>query len=305
MDTVMELTAFGPNGGDALDEAQTVISRLEGLLSATGPDSEIYAANHSDGGAVSLSEETAEVVSRALELCADTGGALDVSIYPLVQAWGFTTGSFAVPDEETIAALLSQVDYTRIQLDGTQLTVPSGMEIDLGAVAKGYTGDCILALFRERGLTSAMLSLGGNVQVLGAKPDGSRWNVAIQDPFGEGYAAVVSAENQAVVTSGGYQRYFEEDGVRYWHILDPATGAPARKGLVSVTIVCDSGVLADCLSTALFVMGKDQAADYWRSRQDFDFVLIGEDGSVSISQGLQDTFSLYGDWAGQDVEVVS
>jgi thiamine biosynthesis lipoprotein len=115
----------------------------------------------------------------------------------------------------------------------------------------------------------------------------------------------VSAENQAVVTSGGYQRYFEEDGVRYWHILDPATGAPARKGLASVTIVCDSGVLADCLSTALFVMGKDQAADYWRSRQDFDFVLIGEDGSVTISLGLQDTFSLYGDWAGQDVEVVS
>jgi thiamine biosynthesis lipoprotein len=150
-----------------------------------------------------------------------------------------------------------------------------------------------------------MLSLGGNVQVLGDKPDGSRWNVAIQDPFGDGYAAVVSVEDQAVVTSGGYQRYFEQDGVRYWHILDPATGAPARSGLVSVTIVGTSGVLADCLSTALFVMGREQAADYWRARRDFDFVLIGEDGSVTISQGLQDTFSLYGDWAGQNVEVIS
>lgn len=304
MDTVMELTVYDGEGEAALEQAAELISRLEGLLSTTDVNSEIYAANHSGGNPVALSDDTGQLLELALSMCRDTAGALDISIYPVVRTWGFTTGQYQVPDGETIASLLELVDYTRVSLDERALTVPEGMEIDLGAVAKGYTGDRILDLFRQSGVTSAKVNLGGNLQMLGAKTDGSLWRVAVQDPIGDGYAGIVEVENKAVITSGGYERYFEENGVRYWHIIDPATGCPAQSGLISVTIVTGSGVVGDALSTALFVMGKEQAADYWRGRDDFDFILIGEDGSVTISEGIEDSFSLYGDWTSHDLEVI-
>lgn len=304
MDTVMELNAYDGEGQEALDQASELISRLDGLLSTTDEDSEIYAANHSGGLPVTVSGDTAQLLERALALCGDTGGALDVTIYPVVRTWGFTTGEYQVPGENALASLLERVDYARVSLENGVLTVPDGMEIDLGSVAKGYTGDRIIETFRQAGVTSAYINLGGNVQTLGAKTDGTPWRMAIQDPYGDGYAGVVEVENKAVITSGGYERYFEEDGVRYWHIIDPATGRPAQSGLISVTIVTDSGVMGDALSTALFVMGKERAIDYWRSRGGFDFILLGEDGTVTITAGIEDSFSLYGDWAGHELEVI-
>ncbi len=225
-------------------------------------------------------------------------------MYPVVRAWGFTTGDYRIPDEEELAALLERVDYTRAALEGDTLTLPEGMELDLGAVAKGYTGDQLMELFAENGVTSAIVELGGNVQALGAKPDGSPWLVAVQAPDGTGYAGTLEIVDKAAVTSGGYQRYFEQDGETYWHIMDPATGAPARSGAVSVTIVADRGVQADGLSTALFIMGRDRAADYWRDHPDFDFIIMDEDGTVTVTEGLEDTFSLYGGWAKNPLEIV-
>lgn len=304
MDTVMELTVYDGGGEDTLEEAARLIEELDRLLSVTGEDSEVYAANHSGGVPVPLSGDTARLLEQALALCGDTEGALDVSVYPVVRTWGFTTGAYRVPEAAELAALLERVDYRRLRLEDGILTVPPGMEIDLGAVAKGYACDRIADLFRRTGVTSAKLDLGGNLYVLGTKPDGAPWRLAIQDPTGAGYAGVVETADRAVITSGGYQRYFEEDGVRYWHIIDPATGDPARSGLASVTIVSRSGVLGDALSTALFVMGREKAVAYWRSRPDFDFILIGEDGSVTISEGIEAGFSLYGDWADRPLEVV-
>ena len=305
MDTVMELKAYGGNGQEALKQASECINHLDKLLSATNPNSEIYAANHSEGNGTAVSDDTAVLLERALELCRDTDGVLDVSIYPAVRAWGFTTGLYQVPEEAELAALLTNVDYTKIHLEDGFLTVPADMEIDLGAVAKGYTGDRIMDIFRSFGIPSAIISLGGNVQTLGTKPDGTLWRVAVQAPSGDGYAGVMEVDEKAVITSGGYERYFEEDGQIYWHIIDPATGWPAQNGLVSVTIISESGLLSDALSTALFVMGKDCAIDFWRSRDDFDFILIDEDGIVTISAGIQDSFSLYTDWMDHELEVVS
>ena len=291
MDTVMDLTVYGtdPAEGEALlTDAEAEIRHLERLLSVTDPDSEIYAADHSGGVPVPLSEDTADLVAQALTLCERTGGALDISIYPVVRAWGFTTGDYRVPGEEELQSLLRAVDWTQIRLEGDRLTVPDGMEIDLGAVAKGYTGDRLMDLFRDRGVTSALVSLGGNIQALGSKPDGSAWRVALQ----------------AAITFGGYERYFEENGVRYWHIIDPADGYPARSGVASATIVGPSGVQGDALSTALFLLGPERAADCWRANDGFDYVLLLEDGTVQISEGLEDRFSLYGDWEGRGLTVI-
>lgn len=303
MDTLMKLTLYGENAQAAAEPAKERIQELEGLLSTTDENSEIYAANHSGGAPVALSGDTAALLDRALQLCRRTDGALDVTIYPVVRAWGFTTGGSRVPDRAELDGLLERVDYARVSLSGSTLTLPEGMELDLGAVAKGYTGDVLMDLLEEAGVTSAIVELGGNVQALGARPDGSPWRVAVQAPEG-GYAGALEIADKAVITSGGYQRYFEQDGVTYCHIIDPATGRPARTGLASVTVVADRGVRGDGLSTALFVMGRERAEAYWREHPGFDFILLGEDGTAAITEGLEDCFSLCGAWEDRPLEII-
>ena len=302
MDTAMDFTVYGDAA--LLDEAETLIGSLEDQVSVTDEHSDIYAIDHTGSG--SLSGNAAELMAQALELCRRTGGALDISVYPIVQAWGFTTGSYQVPDEETIQSLLPLVDYTQIQYDAATgvVTLPEGMEIDLGSVAKGYAGQLAAQMLREHGVQSALLNLGGNVQTVGAKPDGSPWQIGIKDPQGEDAMMVLSVEDQAVVTSGGYERYFEQDGQTYWHIMDPSTGHPADSGLISVTIVGDEGVVCDGLSTALFVMGLEKAADLWAQSGDFEAVFVTASGEVYITEGLRDRFALTEQYADTPVSVI-
>lgn len=289
MDTVMTLRLYQGGDGSLLDRAEARVRELEGLWSVTDGASEISTLNHD--GSAELSPETADLLRTALDMCRRTDGALDISTYPVLRAWGFTTGEYSVPGGEAIAALLPLVDYGRVALEAGAAALPPGMEIDLGSVAKGYTGDALAALLKQGGAASALLDLGGNIQAVGSKPDGSPWRVAVRDPAGDGSVGVVEVVDQAVVTSGGYERYFEEDGVLYWHIIDPATGWPARSGLTSVTVVGESGLLCDGLSTALFVMGREGALEHWRQHRDFEAVLVSEDGSVTITAGLEGRFT--------------
>lgn len=302
MDTAMDFTVYGDAA--LLDEAETLIGSLEEQVSVTDEHSDIYAIDHTGSG--SLSGNAAELMEQALELCRRTGGALDISVYPIVRAWGFTTGSYQVPDEETIQSLLPLVDYTQIQYDAATgvVTLPEGMEIDLGSVAKGYAGQLVAQMLRGNGVESALLNFGGNVQTVGAKPDGSPWQIGIKDPQGEDAMMVLSVEDQAVVTSGGYERYFEQDGQTYWHIMDPSTGHPADSGLISVTIVGDEGVVCDGLSTALFVMGLEKAADLWAQSCDFEAVFVTASGEVYITEGLRDRFALTEQYADTPVSVI-
>ena len=290
MDTVMTVRIYGD--GALLDAAEDRVRELEALWSVTDEHSEIYALNRD--GSAALSGDAAGLLAGALELCARTGGALDITIYPVVRVWGFTTGEYAVPDSKTVEELLTRVDYAQVALGEANRTVslPDGVEVDLGSVAKGYTGDALAALLKARGVESAMLDLGGNIQAVGTKPDGSPWRVGVRDPEGADILGVLEVVDKAVVTSGGYERYFEQDGMRYWHILDPATGAPARSGLQSVTVIGESGLLCDALSTALFVMGLDRALEHWREYRDFEAVFVCEDGSVTVTAGLEDSFTL-------------
>ena len=305
MDTVMDITPYGANAEAAAEAAAARIAELERLFSVTLEDSDISAVNRAAGERVPVSEETATLISEALDYCAATRGALDISVYPVLRAWGFTTQEYRVPGEAERMELLSKVDYSKVQCDGLDVTVPEGMEIDLGSVAKGYTGDEIMRIFRQSGVTSGMISLGGNVQVLGTKPNGNPWRIAIQDPTGDGYVGVIEAADEAVITSGGYERYFEQDGEVYWHIIDPATGAPAKNGVISATIVSDSGLRCDALSTALFILGQDAAADYWRAHGDFDYLLVLDNGTIVLSEGIADRFTVDENWADAPLIVVT
>lgn len=304
MNTYMTLTAYGDQAQTALEEAEEKIRRVESLWSVTDEGSEIYKANHSGGQTVTVSEETANLVSHALEMAQKTGGALDPTIYPVLTAWGFTTDNKQVPSSQQIAQRLADVGYDRIQLTGTNLTVPDGMQIDLGAVGKGYTADLVTQVLQSHGVDCAILSLGGNVQAIGSRPDGSQWRVGIRAPWEEGNLGILQVSDAAVVTSGGYENYFEdEDGNIYWHILDPSTGYPADSGLSSVTIVGSQGWQCDALSTALFVMGAEKAEAYWRENGGFDMLLVTDDNEILITEGIAEQFSL-GDGRDETVRVL-
>lgn len=225
MDTIMTLRVYG--GDQALlDRLQGEVLRLEGLWSVTDGDSEIYAANHALGSPVTVSEDTAALIFQALELGQDTGGALALTIRPVVQAWGFTTGEYQIPSQEELDGLLPLVDDSRVELDGTSLTLPDGAELDLGAVAKGYTGQHLARLIREAGGDLCPAGPGGQHSDRGRRPDGDPWRVAVRDPEGEGYAAVLEVEDEAVVTSGGYERYFERTGCAIGTFWTRPPGSP-------------------------------------------------------------------------------
>lgn len=305
MDTYMTVTVYGEDTKAALDKAEEKVAELERLWSVTDENSEIYAVNHSGGNSVSVSSETAALLGFSLDISAMTDGALDCTMYPVLTEWGFTTGDYKVPSDENIAELLENTGYQKIHLDGQSVTVPENMQIDLGAVGKGYTGDLLAETLKENGISSALLDLGGNIQTIGKKSDGSDWKLGLRSPFDEGTFAVLEASDCAVITSGGYERYFVgDDGETYWHILDPKTGKPAQSGLISATIIGKEGRLCDALSTSIFVMGLDKAENLWRQHDDFEMVLVTENGGIYITEGLEDKFSLSEMYENLTVEVI-
>lgn len=305
MDTYMTFTAYGKGAEEALDQAREEIRVLESAWSVTDEESEIWQVNHSEGNPVTLSDDTAAVVQFALDMAAKTDGALEPTIYPVLSAWGFTTDENRIPGEDEIKGLLENVGYEKVELNGNEIRLPQGMELDLGAVGKGYAGDLTAALLEEDGITSALLDIGGNIQAIGSRPDGSDWRLGIRSPFGEGMLGALSVSDCAVVTSGNYERYFVgEDGKEYGHIIDPETGYPVDNGLASVTIIADEGKMGDALSTSMFVKGLNGAADYWRKHQDFEMIIVTEDGQVYLTEGVEDRFSLGSSFSNLDLNVI-
>lgn len=294
MDTLMKLTVYGSHAQEGLEQVAALIGQLEDELSVTDPESLVSRLN-GNGELAVVSGHLAALLDLALLLGERTDGALDVTVYPVVRAWGFTGEEYRVPDGEELAGLLELVDWSAVSWDGETVCLPQGAQIDLGSLAKGYAGQQAAQLLRELGVSSALLDLGGNVQTVGSKPDGSAWRIAVKDPNDtEAQLGVLELRDQAVVTSGGYERYFQQDGETYWHIIDPADGCPARSGLISVTVVGESGALCDGLSTALFILGKEAALEYWRKWGGFEAVLVEEDGTVTVTAGLAEAFTLTG-----------
>ena len=318
MDTVIQLTAFsGDTGGTRafLGELTARLAELDSQLSATREDSFVYAVNHAGGEWVEVPDSAVlALLHDALSLCEATGGALDITTYPAVKAWGFTGEEHRVPSPAELEALAEKIDYTAVALSDWAgerhrggAALPQGMEMDLGAVAKGFAGDLLAGEVRDAGITSALLDLGqSTIVAVGTKPDDSPWRIGVRDPEREGYFAVVELEDCAMGTSGGYQRYFEQDGVTYWHILDPDTAAPARSGLSSVTVVSPSALTCDGLSTALFVMGLEDGAQFWRDHPELDFeaVFVTETGEIYRTAGLEGRFSLAEGYTDREVVVL-
>ena len=306
MDTKMTVKVYGEGAPEAAREAKERLQALDALWSATREGSDVERLNSGAGEAIALSPKTMRLLRMSEEVREETKGALDVTLAPLLQLWGFTGGVHRVPTAEEIEAARALTGAGKLKLDEAAGTarLEKGSSVELGAVAKGYAGELVAAELKSRGVRSAILDLGGNIEVIGAREGGAPWRIGLRNPFGGALLGTVAVADAAVVTSAIDQRFFtDEAGNRYWHILDPATGKPAASGLASATVVASSGGRADALSTALFVMGAERAAAFWRERQDFEMVLVGMDGHVWITEGLLDRFSA-GEGLTGEVEVI-
>ena len=231
MDTFMNIKLYG--NGESIKAAKEEIYRIDELFGWDSMDKS--------------SEEVKALAEEAFKISDFTDGAFDITVAPLLDLWGFRTKKYAVPREEQIQEALKTVGYNN-QVD----------TYDFGGIAKGYAGDKVSSLLKERGIDSAIISLGGNIHAIGTKPNGDLWKVGIQNPDGEGYVGYVKVNDCAVVTSGGYERYFESGEMKYSHIINPKSGKPADSGVKSVTVISKSGMLADALSTAFYVMGTEK-----------------------------------------------
>lgn len=266
MNTVMDLQLWGADAEEGLGAVKTLLQSLEQTWSANLENTKLSKLNREED--VSLSEEERTLLARVEALSECTGGAFDPKLLAASRLWGFGTDHTCIPDDAALAAALEQRQW------------------DLGAALKGYTGDLAVTRLQELDVKRAILNLGGNIQTYGEKADGTPWKIGIQNPDGGDYLGIVSVSGTAsVVTSGDYQRYFEEDGIRYHHILDPETGKPAQTGLRSVTVICRDGLEADAFSTAMFVMGLEEGSAFWRENRTFEAVFITEDGKIYATQG--------------------
>ncbi len=288
MDTIMDLTVYADNTSEILSEARQLIGKYESLFSVSIETSDVARLNQAGGKPVQVSEETYELIQKSIGVSELTDGLFDISVYPLVRAWGFTTETYRVPEQTEIQKILQSVDYTRIKLkENNTVVLAKDMQIDLGGIAKGYLSQKLIELFKEKNVTAAVVSLGGNVQTCGTKPDGTPFTVGITDPRdGAGVLGTIGVDEKAVITSGSYQRYFEKDGTVYHHIMDKRTGAPAESDLTSVTVITDNGESADSLATALFVMGKEKAIEFERSNPGIQLILIDADNDIWTSEGI-------------------
>lgn len=301
LDTIITIRIQGEKNGDMLiEKAIKRIEEIESLMSPSLEDSDVYRVNEAAGReAVKVHDDTLYVVERALEYGEMTQGLFDISVRPIVDLWAIGTKNARIPGADEIEEKLALVDHDDIIIDrdeGTVFLKNEGMGMDLGAIAKGYAADEAARLLREEGVKSALLNLGGNIITIGTKIDGDPWRIGLQDPrskeTGEEHFAIIDVEATTIVSSGDYERYiediFKETGKRYHHIFNPKTGEPAETGLMSSVIISQSSIDADALSTILYIMGKDKGLEFIEGFEGVEVILVADDKSIYISEGLKD-----------------
>lgn len=288
LDTAVTVSLYGDYDEDIAQGAIDLCRSYEPVFSRTDPDSELYRLNA--GELTEVSDDLARVLSLALEYARLSDGAFDPTMGLLSDLWQFTAPDPRVPDAGDIGDALAGAGWQQVTLEGNRVTLPEDCHLDLGGIAKGYIADRLRDYLVGSGVTSAIIDLGGNLYCLGCKEDGTPFRVGVQYPFGEGSELIASlaVRDMSVVTSGVYQRCFRQDGVLYHHILDSATGYPARSGLLSVTVAAPSSADADALSTACFVLGLERGLALIDSLEGVYALFITEDMALHPSAGLEE-----------------
>ncbi len=287
-DTIIQITLYNTSDEGLLDECMNMCDYYENLLSAHVDDSDITKINTAEGQPVEVSAETIELLNIALEYAELSDGAFDPTIGSVSLLWDFDSDEHIVPDESAISEALTHVDYHNITIEGNTVTISDPeTNIDLGAIAKGYIADKLKAYLVSQNVTSGIINLGGNVLLIGSKPDGSDFSIGIQKPFADTSTSItgVKASDKSVVSSGTYERYFEVDGKFYHHILDTSTGYPLDNGLIGITILSDNSVVGDALSTTCFSLGMEKGMKLIESLDGIEVLFITEDYEIHTSSG--------------------
>lgn len=301
MGTTVTISLFDSQNQDILDKAFNRVEELEDQLSINKANTLLDEVNANSGiQPTQVNPDMFNVIQKGLYYSDLTAGSFDITIGPLVKLWNIGFPEARVPSQNEIDATLPLVGYSLITLDKTNQTIflrQPGMIIDLGGIAKGYAADEIVEILKENGINHAIVDLGGNVYTLGSKVDGSPWKVGVQDPFNPrgdiiGHLPII---NKSVVTSGIYERYLEEDGKKYHHILNPADGYPFNNEIAGVTIVSDYSIDGDALSTSVFSKGIEEGLSFVDGLEGIEAIFISTDNQVYITQGLKDTFTLTND----------
>ncbi len=296
MGTVIMQKVYGKNADQAIKAVNKKIADIERLMTINAPGGDVNKINEFAGRElVKVDKDTLYVLKKAWEFSNLSRGTFDVTVGKVVKMWGIFTDNPRVPNVSEIIDALGFINYNDIIIDESKSMVglkTNGQVIDLGAIAKGFAGDEAIRLYKEYGIKSAFVNLGGNVVVLGNKPDGSPWRIGIQNPQTQqnDYIGIINVSDKAVVTSGDYERYFEKEGKRYHHIIDPKTGYPSDSDLMSSTIVTELSVDADALSTATFVMGLDKALAFVESLDNVEGIFITKENKIYVTHGLKDNF---------------
>lgn len=284
-DTVVTVTIYGGEQ-ELIDEAFSLCEKYEKIFSRTMENSELYNLNNSPGGWVLLSDELTQVIERSIYYGELSNGKFDVTIAPYCELWDFADKR--IPTANELHAAAERVGYENIILEGNTAMLKNGAQIDLGGIAKGYIADKLAEFFSSKDIDGAVISLGGNVALTGSKASGEKYTVGIKDPSDPSKLAakLKLGDGMSAVTSGDYERYFESDGVRYHHILDPSSGMPAQSDLRSATVIAKSSADADALSTICYILGKDAAVKFIEQKPHMEAVLIDVDGNIICTSGI-------------------
>ena len=298
MNTFVSVQTFGENSKNVNQKIKARLSELEVLFSTTDSSSEIYKLNHSSEK-IQVSSETYSLLSYSVKMAEIFNGHFNPALFPVIREWGFTTGNYHVPSQEKINFLLKKTDFSQIQFfDDNFVQLQDSMSVDFGSVAKGFASDEIVKILSENNILSALIDFGGNIIAFGEKPDSSFWRIGIKNPFGGEVSLAVKVKNQMVITSGGYERFFtDENQKKYIHIFDGKTGFPVENEIESITIICENGLYADTLSTALFIIGSENAVSFWRERKDFQMIILQKDGSILYTSPLESQIEILSDFS--------
>lgn len=288
MDTVVTVTVYGSSDSASIDSAFAEADRLISLLDIHNKDSEIYSLSEKAGEWVTVSPETYEILTLAKEFYLLSGGYFDVTAAPLVELWNVNGGGY-LPTESEIKAAAEFVDGSTLELEDGRARIAEGMKVDLGGIAKGYIADSLKDHLVNLGVEHAVIDIGGNVVLIGSKPDGSKYNVGVKDPLdADGpLLEIIACEDESLVSSGIYERFFEYEGQRYHHILDPFTGKPSESDLAGVTIICSSSARGDALSTSCMLLGCDKGMALVENTEDAEAIFVTRRGDVLMSSGMK------------------
>lgn len=300
-DTIVNIKVFGDKVAQKnMDDIQQMLERMDKEFSRTKQDGELYAVNRAAGKeAVAVSDETLDIVKLSLKYAEEMDGLFDPTIGPLVDLWNIGNGGDHVPPQAEIDKAKAMTNYKDVIVDDKAKTVKlakEGMVLDMGGIGKGYAADRIADYLKEQGLDSAMINLGGSsIIALGNKPNGSPWNIGLQDPDQSRgtQLGTIKIADEVIDASGVYERFFMQDGVRYHHILDPRTGFPSQNGLKSITIMSPNATDADALSTGVFLMGLEEGMKYIESLPEkVDAFFITDDNKIYATSGIRDRLQL-------------